>query len=118
MVVFFTITEESSGDTLLVEDAVHSRYKENYNFSRIIYESELEPEPPYENGFVCPPDKVLDWDICVDECPFGIINNNGVCQGFSHVVASSGIGTFGIILIFILIGFSVPIGFVIWRYRK
>ena len=49
-IVFFTTTDESSGNTLLVEDAVHARHKENYNFSRIINESELEfkPEPSTE----------------------------------------------------------------------
>ena len=45
--VFFTTTDESSGNGLLVEDAVHARHKENYNFSRIINESEpdFESEP-------------------------------------------------------------------------
>ena len=42
--VFFTTTDESSGDVLLVEDAIHAHHKENYNFSRIINESEPESE--------------------------------------------------------------------------
>ena len=43
-IVFFTTTDESSGNRLLVEDAVHARHKENYNFSRIINASEPESE--------------------------------------------------------------------------
>ena len=43
-IVFFTTTKESSGNRLLVEDAVHARYKENHNFSRIVNESEPESE--------------------------------------------------------------------------
>ena len=47
--VFFTTAHESGGNRLLVEDAVHARYKENYTFSRIINESE--PEVENEQSF-------------------------------------------------------------------
>jgi hypothetical protein len=46
--VFFTTTEQSSGNTLLVEDAVHASYKENYNFSRIINDPEYGVTGSYE----------------------------------------------------------------------
>ncbi|MCE9653432.1 MAG: hypothetical protein K8Q89_10340 [Nitrosarchaeum sp.] len=41
--VFFTVMGESSGTTLLVEDAVWAEHKSNVNFSKIIDESETEP---------------------------------------------------------------------------
>lgn len=67
---FFTTESKSSGTTLLVEDSVFAKHKQITKRSDVINES-IEPEPPYENGFVCPPDKVFDWDICVDSCPAG-----------------------------------------------
>ncbi len=40
--VFFTITDESRGTRLLVEDAVYAEHKSNVNFSRIINESQTQ----------------------------------------------------------------------------
>lgn len=114
--VFFTSTDESGGTRLLVEDAVYTEYKSSVNFSRITNE----PEEPYlDPDALCPPGQVFDWDICVDECPFGQIDSNGVCQ---HVItdtvsifANKEFVTFLIILSVII---SISIGFVVWRKRK
>jgi len=40
--VYFTTENESSGTTLLVEDAVYAEHKSNVNFSRIIYDPETQ----------------------------------------------------------------------------
>lgn len=59
----------------------------SYESFRIVNEKSepyLEPEPLYENGFMCPPGKVFDWDICVDECPFGQIPINDICMSPSN----------------------------------
>jgi hypothetical protein len=77
--VFFTTADESIGTRLLVEDAVYAEHKSSVNFSRII----AEPEPPTDSDNVCPPGKVLDWDICIDECPIGQIESNGICRAIN-----------------------------------
>lgn len=114
--VFFTIEDESKGTKLLVEDAVYADHKSNVGFSRIIDESE---EPYIDPDNLCPPGKVFDWDICVDECPMGQIASNGVCQ---HVIADTvnifankGFVTFLIVLFAII---SISIVFIVWRKRK
>lgn len=49
-----------------------------------------EPEPTFDPYALCPPGKVFDWDICVDECPFGQIAINGICQTFPFEDPTSG----------------------------
>ena len=63
--VYFTTVDESSGKRLLVEDAVHSNHKKNYDFSRIIYEPKLTDEQICEEGHslvdgICMPNSI--WD--------------------------------------------------------
>ncbi len=111
--VFFTTEDESKGTQLLVEDAVYAKHKSSVNVSRIINEfTEQYMEPDY----LCPPEKVFDWDICVDKCPIGQIEINRICHSFENIEITTGIGK--ISLFFILVCVAILSAFVIWRIRK
>lgn len=86
---------------------------------RFQFEPEPEPEPYILSDNLCPPDKVFDWDICVDQCPSGQIASNGVCQPVaSDIVSIFANKVFLVFFITLSAIVSISIGFIIWRKRK
>lgn len=98
--VILTTLEESNGDKLLVEDAVHVRYKENYTFSKII--NETIPEFTDEDAFPgpSPPDSTLTH-LENNRFPLG----KGLFIDFTFLLVMISVGIIGTV-------------FVIWRKSK
>ena len=82
-----------------------------------------EPEPFTDPDNLCPPGKVFDWDICVDECPFGQIEKNGICHSVENVSDyDDRLPWYFLIIaywpvVIITLGIIVAVVFV-WRKRK
>ena len=79
------------------------------------------PKEPYtDSDNLCPPGKVLEWDICVDACPIGQTARNGICQSFEHVKIIPNVGRFDLTPIFIIFGIPVVLvsAFAVWRKKR
>ena len=83
-----------------------------------------EPEPFTDPDNLCPPGKVFDWDICVDECTSGQIERNGICHSFENISDYDDqlpwyflVIAYWPIMIIITLGIIVAVVFV-WRKRR
>ena len=81
-------------------------------------------EPPLDPDNLCPPGKVLDWDICIDECRSGQIERNGVCHNFEDVSITDDklpwyflIAVYWPAVVIIALGLIIAIVY-LWRKRK
>lgn len=54
-------------------------------YAPVEYRFQFGPEPFTDPDNLCPPGKVFDWDICVDECPSGQIERDGICHSFENI---------------------------------
>lgn len=108
--VFFTTEYESSGARLLVEDAVHAKYKKLHKFSKISLE-----DPSIENEFVA------DYKNTGNpsECWYQDDDGNIVPCKLGSDSFDMAIGMFVVVFWpYIILGIIIAMIFVIWRKRK
>jgi len=108
--IFFTITDESGGTRLLVEDAVYAEHRSNIGSARIINEPEhVEPtDEMSENTFIECAEKYKQVD---SECvPDDVLTISYGHQWVLKIIL--------IILVFITISVGIIMSLKIWRTRK
>lgn len=96
-------------------------YYELFHIKKEKNESTIqEPEPYLDPDNVCPPEMVLDWDICIDKCRIGQIESNGICREINFNSIGSVLPYFVIAIISVFVVLVVIIGiiFVSKRTRK
>jgi hypothetical protein len=108
----------------LIDVKPHPISTEKPNYVAILDISKIEPEPYPVPDNLCPPEKVFDWDICVDECPFGQIERNGICHSFENIYDSNDKLPWYFLIVaywpvsITVVGIIVTVIIVIWRKRK